>query len=88
MEAGFSHIQSNIMCIYCIPLDKDKSKIFLYSTTLLGIFTCGTSLLLWLLYKECCGSKDKYDVEGTYVYVYSVHVKCVHCDFYYYYSSA
>ena len=47
--------------------DKSKSNIMVYSTILLGILTCGTAVLLWWLYKEYFSSKDKYDVEGTYV---------------------
>ena len=41
-----------------------------YSIIVLGILTCGTSVLLWWLYKACCGSKEKYDVEGEYMCTY------------------
>ena len=66
----------DISCICCTwymyvyLLDEDKSKVFVYSTTLIAIFTCGTSVLLWWLYKECFRSKDKYDVEGRYMNVF------------------
>ena len=65
------YVRMYVATYYCVYistvylLDGDKSKVFIYSTTLLGILTCGTSLLLWWLYKECFSSKDKYDVEGT-----------------------
>ena len=68
MSAACMYVR--MYCVYISTvylLDGDKSKVFIYSTTLLGILTCGTSLLLWWLYKECFSSKDKYDVEGTYM---------------------
>ena len=39
------------------------------SIIVLGVFTCGTSVLLWWLYKTLvvCSNKDKYDVEGNYI---------------------
>ena len=48
--------------------DKDKHyRIVHVSIIVLGIFTCGTSVLLWWLYKNLAEftGKDKYDVEGT-----------------------
>ena len=47
-------------------LDKDKNYEIIMAVFIIvpGIFTCGTSILLWWLYKELCSSKDMYDVEG------------------------
>ena len=45
----------------------EKDKTAHYSIIVLGILTCGTSVLLWWLYKECCGSKAKYNVKGMYI---------------------
>ena len=54
------------MFVYLDFPDEEKSNIIiLCSTILLGILTCGTSVLLWWLYKKFCSSKEKYDVEGT-----------------------
>ena len=54
--------QCNSAC--CSTLDNEPSIIVVCSTIILGILTCGTSVLFWLSYKKCCGRK-KYDVEGT-----------------------
>ena len=48
----------------------EKDKTAHYSIIVLGILTCGTSVILWWLYKEFCGSKEKYKVEGKYVHTY------------------
>ena len=61
--------------------DEEKSNIIVCSTILLGIFTCGTSVLLWWLYKKCCSSKEKYDVEGT-LCTYGYTLMCIQfCEF-------
>ena len=67
--------------MYTYLLDEDKSKVFVYSTTLIAIFTCGTSVLLWWLYKECFRSKDKYDVEGRYMCRYEMSSLRTDCYF-------
>ena len=67
--------------MYTYLLDEDKSKVFVYSTTLIAIFTCGTSVLLWWLYKECFRSKDKYDVEGRYMCRYEMSPLRTDCYF-------
>ena len=57
------------MSMYCMYIYfSEEDKIAHYSLIVLGILTCGTSVLLWWLYKECCGSKEKYNVEGNYVH--------------------
>ena len=64
-----------LLCMSTVHLlGEDKSKLVIYSTTLLGILTCGTSVLLWWLYKTCFSSKDKYDVKGTYVDVANTYI--------------
>ena len=69
------------VCTYMYLLDEDKSKMFVYSTTLIAIFTCGTSVLLWWLYKEFFMSKDKYDVEGRYMCRYEMSSLRTDCYF-------
>ena len=55
-------------------IDKDKCcSIINISIIVLGILTCGTSVLLWWIYKrisECGDSKKKYDLGGTYIATY------------------
>ena len=53
-----------------VHIFSEDDKTAHYSIIVLGILTCGTSVLLWWLYKACCGSKEKYNVEGKYVHVY------------------
>ena len=58
-----------ILMFVCL-LDK-YLKITNVSIFVLGIYTCGTSVLLWWSYKgiaECCSSKKKYSCEGTYTW--------------------
>ena len=54
--------------------EEDKHyNIVHYTTIVLAISTCGTSVLLWWLYKalvKCFSGKDKYDIEGTYIHVH------------------
>ena len=69
--------------VYLYFTDGEKSNIILCSTILLGILTCGTSVLLWWLYKKCCSSKEKYDVEGTYNMLYT----CSYIDVYSFYMN-
>ena len=43
------------------------------SIIVLGIYTCGTSVLLWWLYKgitKCCSNNKKISLEGTYLHKY------------------
>ena len=63
------YITSTHMYI-CTSSDTDPSSIVVCCTILLGILTCGTSVLFWWLYKKCCGSKERYNVEGTYLCTY------------------
>ena len=55
-------------------IDKDeRCSIITISIIVLGILTCGTSVLLWWIYKvisECGNNKKKYNLEGTYVATY------------------
>ena len=55
-------------------IDKDeRCSIINISIIVLGILTCGTSVLLWWIYKgisECGDSKKKYNLEGTYIATY------------------
>ena len=56
------------LCMYvCTSSDNDSSSIIVCCTILLGILTCGTSALFWCLYKKCCGRKENYNVEGTFI---------------------
>ena len=68
------------ICIYmlhmCVLFSLEgEDKISHYCIIVLGVSTLGTSVLLWWLYKYFSG-KDKYDVEGTFVFVF------VHCKLY------
>ena len=59
--------------MYVFSDDNKYYRIVHASIIVLGVFTCGTSVLLWYLYKNLvvCGNKDKYDVEGNYIYVHT-----------------
>ena len=67
-----------------VIVDKDEEyRIAHVSIIVLGILTCGTSVLLWYLYKgirECYNSNNKYSLKGMYVYnsvcAYTVHNRC------------
>ena len=74
-----THIQYNYfeMSIY-IHLFSEDDKTAHYSVIVLGILTCGTAVLLWWLYKECCGSKEKYVVEGKYTFVRTYSNYCMY----------
>ena len=55
-------------------VDKDEEyRIAHVSIIVLGILTCGTSVLLWYLYKgigRCGNNKKKYSLKGMYVCIY------------------
>ena len=59
--------------MYVFSDDNKYYRIVHASIIVLGVFTCGTSVLLWWLYKSLvvCSNKDKYDVEGNYIYVHT-----------------
>ena len=61
------------ICMYVCLFNKDREYRIAHATVIvLGILTCGTSVLLWYLYKGisgCCNSKKKYSLKGTYVYI-------------------
>ena len=63
--------------IYVSSLDKDECyRITSASIIVLGILTCGTSVLLWWIYKrisKCGNSKNKYSLKGIYTYVTYLH---------------
>ena len=57
-------------CYIGIFSDEDKSyKTVQYFIILLGVLTCGTSVLLWWMFKECRNNKEKYNVKGIYTYI-------------------
>ena len=62
---------------YMSSLDKDECyRITSVSIIVLGILTCGTSVLLWWIYKrlsKCGNSKNKYSLKGIYTYVTYLH---------------
>ena len=53
------------MCVLFSLEGEDKMSH--YCIIVLGVSTLGTSVLLWWMYKYFSG-KDKYDVEGMYLY--------------------
>ena len=61
------------MCLY---FSDDYYKIIDVSIVVLGIYTCGISVLLWWMYKGIteCGVSSS---EGMYVRTY-VYIKCVY----------
>ena len=61
------------ICLFYF-LDK-YCKITNVSIFVLGIYTCGTSVLLWWLYKgiaEICGTRKKHSFDGMCVHTYYV----------------
>ena len=58
----------NYFILFIFSNEDKNYRIVHISAILLGILTCGTSVLLWWLYKSItkCLGKEKYDVEGTY----------------------
>ena len=60
--------------MYICLFNKDREYRIAHTTVIvLGILTCGTSVLLWYLYKGisgCCNNKRKYSLKGTYVCIY------------------
>ena len=65
------------MCVLFSLEGEDKMS--RYCVIVLGVSTLGTSVLLWWIYKYFSG-KDKYDVEGTYLYLYLFIVSCMYVD--------
>ena len=57
------------MCIDIFSEENKSYKTVQYSIIVLGVLTCGTSVLLWRLFKECRSSKEKHNVKGKYTYV-------------------
>ena len=67
------HAYLVLLCLrtyVCTSSDNDPSSVIVCCTILLGILTCGTSVLFWCLYKKCCGRKENYNVEGAFVCTY------------------
>ena len=67
---------SLLLCTFYVRInifsEEDKSyKTMQYSIIVLGVLTCGTSVLMWLLFKGCCTSKEKYNVKGKYTNMYA-----------------
>ena len=57
-----------MLCIYILISDDDEyCKIVHVSIIVLGIYTFGTSLLLWWLYKKFTKCFCANDSEGTYI---------------------
>ena len=57
-------------CTYISSPGEDKyQKITNVSIIVLGIYTCGISVLLWALYKGLCSTREKYtcSMEGMYI---------------------
>ena len=76
------HVRTYVRMFICLFYFLDKyCKITNVSIFVLGIYTCGTSVLLWWLYKgiaEICGTRKKHSLEGTYVRAY---ILCVYCTY-------
>ena len=69
------------VCAYLFS-DEDKYyRIVHVCSIILGILTCGTSILLWWLcsgiINKCLSSKNEYDVKGTIICVH------MHCSYVY-----
>jgi len=70
------------VCVYLFS-DEDKYyRIVHVSSIILGILTCGTSVLLWWLYSgiitKSLSSKNEYDVKGTIIcaHMYCSYMQC------------
>ena len=55
----------------CVIFIEGEDKMSHYCIIVLGVSTLGASVLLWWIYKYFSG-KNKYDVEGTYLYLFIV----------------
>ena len=73
MSVKCTHTHMYICMHAFFNVDKDQEYRITHATIIvLGILTCGTSVLLWYLHKGiggCGNNKKKYSLKGKYVYI-------------------